>query len=190
MSLYSNSLEIELIQLTKSGNKDAYAEIYNRYKRLLFMHAFKRLNDGELCKDVVQDVFVVFWQKRDILKINNSLRAYLFTSVRNRIFDILSHERVTTEYISQFLKFSDSPTGITADYKIRYNQLLEIIEKEIEALPSKMREVFRLSRDEQLTYGQISKKLNISEDTVKEHMKKALRILKGKLGALFIFLFI
>ncbi len=188
--MYSWSIyqDAELATLLKEGNNFAYTEIYKRYNRLLFLHAFKRLNDEALSKDVVHDVFINLWLKKENLELNGSLRAYLYTSIRNRIFNLISRQKLESAYIAQFQKFSEASGVVTADYDVRYNQFMAIIEKEIEALPPRMKAVFRLSRDEQLSYKQIAEKLNISEETVKDHVKKALRVLKGKLGNLFMFL--
>jgi len=190
MSSFSTLSDTALLELIKDGNRLAYTAIYERYNKVLFIHAFKRLQDGDKSVDICHDVFMNLWEKRDKIEIAKSLRGYLLTSVRNKIFNLIAHEKIQSVYIEQFQ--SDLNKGIinVADHDIRYKQLQNIIEKEINDLPPKMRMVFRLSRDEQLSYREIANELNISEETVKDQIKKALKILRGRLAVLFVFLFV
>ena len=179
----------ELVILLRDDNKYAYTEIYQRYERLLYTHAYKRLQNRETSRDVVQDLFIILWSKRHIIKFDTSLRAYLYTAIRNRVFDLIAHQKIASDYVSSLQKFIDSGYYIT-DHRIRLKQLNDLIEKEITALPQKMREVFELSRTEQLSHKEIADRLNIAEHTVKKQVQNALKILKVKLGPLFTILFI
>jgi len=183
MATYKELSDLELITLVKADNEGAFGEIYHRYKAALYIHAFNLLRDREESKDVLQQVFTTLWTNRKGFELRSHLSGYLYTAVRNTIFKIIAHKEVESKYISSIANFMSKQECIT-DYRVREEMLAAIIEKEIAELPDKMREVFELSRKENLTLKQIAVTLNISEKTVKNQINNALKILKPKLGVL------
>lgn len=181
MNLYKNLNDQELAVLLKKGNEAAFYEIYERYKGILHMHAYKKLVDFEEAKDVVQELFSALWDKRNDLPETVNFSGYLYSSVRNRIFNIYAHKKVAAGYVTSFQKINSEASYIT-DELVRENELARQIEAEITALPERMREVFLLSRKEHLSHKEIAERLDISEFTVKNHIKKALKTLRFKLG--------
>lgn len=177
----------ELVALLKEGDEQAFAEIYQRYKRLLYLFAFKRLGDREEVTDIVQDVFLSLWQNHAGIQITYTLNTYLHSAVRNKIADRLSRRQVSQRYIDSFEIFRAAFTE-TTDHLVRSKELEAIIEKEIAALPPKMRQVFELSRKTGYTRSQIAEELGLSEQTVKSHVQHALKLLKVSLKNNFIFL--
>lgn len=170
-----------LVSLLREGNEGAYTEIYNRYKWLLHTHAYKKLGDKDAASDVVQDLFTSLWLKREDIFLTTTLSAYLYTAVRNRVLNIVEHRIVESKYMDSLSAFANDYVA-PADHLVRENQFNAIIEKEIAALPPKMREVFQLSRKHHLSHKQIAEKLDISEHTVTRQVKNALKILKMRLG--------
>jgi RNA polymerase sigma-70 factor (ECF subfamily) len=187
MAAYSTLTDIELSNLLRSGDHFAYTEIFNRYNSLLYIHAYRKLHKREEAKDIVQEVFAMLWTRREEFEFKSNLVGFLYTCVHRKILDLFSHQKTVTKYLD-FLQLYLKEGKSSADHLIRTKQLSIIIEKEIAALPPKMREVFELSRKKQLSYKEIAVELDISEETVKGHVKNALRILRVRLG-LFIFLF-
>jgi len=191
MGTYSTLSDNELIQLLKESDHAAYTEIYHRYFYLLYVHAYKKLRDENQAKDIVQDVFATLWFKRESdLQLTN-LAGYLYTAVRNRIFDLFAHERVKSKYIDSLDSYLTNRNSVSTDYRIRETQLNAYIEKEIQALPPKMRQIFELSRKEHLSHKDIAEKLATSENNVSTQITNALRILRTKIGIIgLIFYFI
>jgi RNA polymerase sigma-70 factor (ECF subfamily) len=183
MALYQSLPDSRLAALLKDGDALAYTEIFERYKTLLYKHAFRMLEDEEDANDVIQDVYLALWQKRETLTIKISLAAYLYQSVRNRIFDHLTHQKVIARYLHSIRDFIEAGQYITEE-QIRAKELAAIIETEIAALPQKMREVFELSRNEELSHKDIARKLNISDKTVKQQVYNAVKILRLKVNLL------
>lgn len=181
MANYSKFTDNELTVLLKQGDGYAYSEIFERYKTILYKHAFRLLNDEDEANDVIQDVFLSIWQKKDALNLKTSLSAYLYGSVRNRIFDMISHQKVVAKYADSIRAYFEAGQYIT-DEQVRARELAAIIEKEIAALPPKMRMVFELSRREELSYKNIGAQLNISEKTVKQQVHNAVKILRLKIN--------
>ncbi|MEH6304017.1 RNA polymerase sigma-70 factor [Olivibacter sp. CPCC 100613] len=182
--------DLALIDLIRAGNDLAFKEIFKRYNRTLFAHAYNKLRDQEEAKDVVQDIFLKLWnysQQADFAPLN--LASYLHTAVRNRVFDTLSKSKHANDYLNSLQTFLDEGSERTDD-RVRTHQLQEHIDRAILSLPSRMRLVFEMSRKEHLSHKEIAQQLNISDQTVTDQIKKALKILRSKLGILVYLLFI
>jgi len=173
----------------KSGDHVAFTEIYNRYKGLLYIHAYKMLRDEEEAKDVLHELFAALWARGKDLVLHTSLSNYLYSAVRNRVLDVVSHKQVESVYLESLQHFMEEGDCIT-DHLLREKDLAAIIEREIAALPAKMREVFELSRKANLTHKEIAEQLKISEQTVKKQVSNALKILRVKLGVLVYLVFL
>lgn len=190
MANYNRLTDHELLDLLKEGDPDAFTEIYDRYKDMLHRYAYRWLQDREAVKDAIQELFTLIWKKRDTLVFNQNLSGYLYTAVRNAIVRKISQDKRAAEYQASLQTYIDNGENIT-DYKVRESQLRAIIETEVTALPKKMREVFELSRNAQLSHAEIAGKLGITEQSVRSHIKNALKILRKRLGILiFIYLII
>ena len=118
MSPIGSLTDAELVSLLQEGNEEAYGEIYNRFKGVLYIHAFRMLQDREEAKDVVHEIFSRIWTKRGQLNFTVGLSAYLYTSVRNLILDQIAHRKVESEYLSSLQAFIRTEDYIT-DHLIR-----------------------------------------------------------------------
>lgn len=183
MAIYSTYSDHQLAGLLKSGDHNSYTEIYARYSGLLYLHAYNKLRSREEAKDIIQDLFTVLWESRTQIDFKSSLSGYLYQSVKNRVIKLSAYKKVRTSYLDAIQGVKSSET-YTTDHLVRQNQLAAIIEKEIEALPDKMKEVFILSRKAGMSHKEIGKHLGIAEPTVKKHINHALKILRSKLSLL------
>lgn len=188
MELYPKLSDADLVSLLKQDDPNAYAEIFNRYKTLLYIFAYKKTNDREEAKDLVHELFTNTWEKRATANMQVGLAPYLFGMLKNRIFDLYKHKKVNQRYLDTFQYYLNTENNAT-DSRIRHNDLNAIIEKEISALPERMRQVFEMSRKTNLSRKEIAEELNVSEQTVKSHMFHALKILKTRLGGLIVLIF-
>lgn len=186
---YSTCFDQELARLLKEGDDAAFREIYLRYDKLLLIYAYKKLRNKEEAKDLVQDVFTWLWNNRSEFSLNTSLSGYLYKSVLNRIFDLAKHKGIIRKYVESGKHYLE---GINADtdYLIREKDIMLLIEKEISAMPPKMREIYTLKKKYFLSTKEIAAELSLSEHTVSTQMKRALKHLKVKLGLLVYFCFI
>lgn len=173
----------QLLELLAGGSRESYTTIYYRYSELLFRHAYNMLEDRAEAEDVIQEVFMMLWTKRAELVAARSLSAYLYSSVRNRILNHITHQKVIDKYIDSLLTRPEA-AGYTSDEKLLEKELAVIIEKEIKAMPPKMREIFLLSREQQLSHRDIGELLNISDKTVKQQVYKAVKQLKERISHL------
>lgn len=173
----------KLLALLKTGDHLAYAVIYDRYKTLLYRHAVRILNNQEQVNDTIQDLFLSLWRDRDKLNIELKLSSYLYTAIRNRLLDHIARNKFQSDYIDSIQEYIQSAVPVT-EQQVRLNELKNLIEKEVEALPPKMRTIFRLSRNEELSHREIAVQLNVSDHTVKKQINNAIKILKPKISLL------
>jgi len=169
--------EEQLLTLMGQDDKRAFDEIYSYYWDKLFVYVVKIIKDEDEAYDIIQDVFVSLWLKRHTLKLV-SLKAYLFTAVRFKTLDHLNKAKrtVVLEESHEALPGQDAHLE-----HYLANELSSQIQDKICELPGKMREIFILSRSEELSHRQISIKLSISDKTVKKQISNALRLLRFKL---------
>ncbi len=166
----------QLISLLSEGNKDAYTEIYYRFFDRLYNYA-KKLNDEDIAEDVIQDIFYTLWEKREQIIIKGNLEGYLYAAVRNRIFDLTARRHVEQRYANSVELFTDRSVSVT-DHRVHERELTSLIEGVITGFPVKMRRVFEMSRKDYFTHREIATELNISEQTVRTHIKNSLKILR------------
>ncbi len=179
MLSYESMNDQQLISLLREGSTAAYTEIYNRFFCMLYTGAHRRLKDGDVAKDVIHDLFSTLWHKREQIFIKGSVRGYLYMSVRNRVLDILARRQVEWHYAESFQQLTDRCASVT-DHLVHERELTLLIEGAITGFPAKMRKVFEMSRKDQYTHREIAQKLNISEHTVRAHIRNSLRILRRK----------
>ena len=188
MAGYSAFTDQELVALLKKGDQYAYTEIYKRYEAMVYIFTYKRIGDREEARDIVHEVFMYFWEQHEHLVFTSGLLPFMYGSVKNKILNRIKHKKVSMRYIDAFQDYLNASSE-NADDLLRHNELSALIEKEIAALPDKMRQVFELSRKTNYSRKEIAAELNLSEETVKSHMHHALKLLKAKLGPLLILVF-
>jgi RNA polymerase sigma-70 factor (ECF subfamily) len=189
MGTYTDLSDDKLVALLKQGNEQALKEIFTRYNKLLYSYAYKKLEDQEEAKDLVQDLFIRLWSNRESFLLKTSLPSYLFRAVRNRALDIFAHKKIKSDYVASFQAFIDLPQS-TTDYLVREKDISALIDREIQSLSPKMREIFILSRKENYSHKEIARKIGISEETVTKQIKRALKILRLRLKLILIIAFL
>lgn len=174
--------DIELLHLLGQGDAGAFRVVFLKYNRQLYAAAYNKLRDREEAKDAVQDVFAKLWSKASGISLRNAdLSSYLHSAVRHRILDMLSKKKSAGNYLEKLQDYLERSEEHT-DCLVRERQMKEIIEKEIAVLPPRMREAFVLSRHGHLSHKEIAQQMNITDQTVTDQVKKALKILKERLS--------
>ncbi|GAA4800410.1 hypothetical protein GCM10023231_31480 [Olivibacter ginsenosidimutans] len=187
---YETYSDDELVLLLQQDDHGAYTEIYNRYSELLQKHALKKAVDFDDINDILQDIFTNLWLNRHRLDTTVQLGPYLYVAVRNRIFNVMSRQQVKNKSVEALQHFINENPEL-ADKTTRERELAHLIDREIAELPSKMREIFVLSRQAHLSHLEIAEQLNISKQTVAKQVSNALKLLRVRLSKiLFSFFFI
>ena len=176
----ASKLENELIQDLKSGDKRALTTLYNEYWKPLYLSSYNHLRDKETCEEIIQDVFIDIWNRRADLQIKISLKSYLYSCVRYKVFSEFRKNKVLR--IELFENLEERINRNTPESEILHKELKKQIKLVVDNLPDKCRRVYKLSRNEQLTHKEISEQLNISTKTVENHITNALNALRASLG--------
>ena len=178
-----NGHDNKIIIGLKAGDEGTYKQLFNEYYLLLSAFAKKYVDDLEVAKEIVQDLFVHLFEIRNSLIINTSLKSYLFRSVRNRclnhLMQIQGQERNLENLNLQEASVSDS------EDKILETELEYQIYKIVSQLPEQCRKIFLMSRVEGNKNREIAQTLNLSVRTVETQISKALKILRNCLQDYF-----
>jgi RNA polymerase sigma-70 factor (ECF subfamily) len=167
----------------QQGDEKAFEVVFKGYYPILCTYACDLIKDVDLAREVVQEVLVKLWLNRAKVEINTSLKSYLYRSVHNHCINLIKHIGVEKRLRDQYEK--TLPADSDAQEYTLDPYFYEGIEKDIEEiigeLPYQCHNVFYLSRFERLSYEAIAKKLNISVNTVKTQMRRALEKLRTQL---------
>lgn len=182
-SIYEKALENELLKQIATGDRLAFDAIYTRYWEHAFSAAYKRLKDMELAQDIVQDIFLQLWLRREELVIEN-LGAYLYIAVRNRVFKCMDRAQ----------RFTPLPELFDQLFATREQSDTEVIRKEffvyyealVATLSPSQQEIFRLRYHDDLSTLEIADRLNITRKTVQNQLGKSVAQLRQSMGLLII----
>ncbi|MFC5048117.1 RNA polymerase sigma factor [Aquimarina hainanensis] len=178
--------EKDLIKGIVKGDRKSYKILFDTYYIGLHRYMFKLSNDTILSEDLIQNVFLRIWEKKEELNITSSLKSYLFRSCHNEFLMHLRKQKREGDALDalkweiMFEVFSEEETQDTI------SEDLVKLEKVIEKLPKKCKEVFKLSRFEQKKHKEIAEILGISTKTVEVHITKAIRFIKTNVSIFFL----
>lgn len=169
------------IKLLREGSRSVFEALFNLHYPSLKLIALKYVLSGQEAEDIVHNVFLNLWEKREQLNVRESLTTYLQTSVRNASLNYLKQKKVRENYRASLLtRLAEAdPAGNPSDEMIRQEDIDEIKEA-IDQLPDKCRQIFRMSRFEEMKNQEISDALGISLRTVENQLYRALRTLRKK----------
>jgi len=180
MTAYPKYSDEQLVALLKKGDQQAFAEIYRRYAESLAGFAAFKLFNLDDARDILQDLFVKLWENREQLYITSNLQSYLYAIIRHRVIDKIRKNITREEYASasQSLASFFQPAG---DKQLEAKELQQTIQHSLDQLPARVKEIYKLSREEGLSNTEIAQKLNLSEQTVKNQLSTALKHLRKSL---------
>lgn len=147
--------------------------MYERYKNVLYGIALSYLKDKDISNDLIQDLFLTLWNKRQVLEVND-LKAYLFQMTRNRCLDQIKLRKLT----ENLDEVEDVAHHGTPQQELEYKETGKQLQALIQNLSPQCRTVFLLVRFEKLKYKEVAELLNLSEKTVENHMGRALKVLR------------
>ena len=181
MATYLILTDLQLIDLLKKDDENAFSEIYSRYADSLAGFASSKFFDAEDGRDIIHDVFVKLWQERTQLKVDRDLKAYLFKLTRDRIVDKIRKNITRREYTAMVDSLA-ARYEATIEQKIAAKEIAQSIETSLDELSPRVKEIYLLSREENLSITEIADKLQLSEQTVKNQLSTALKHLRQSLA--------
>lgn len=169
--------ENDLLTALRSGDEEAFSIIFKKYWYQLYTIAYSKVQSHEVAEEIVQELLVTLWEKRNVLLITN-LSHYLNAALKNRCIDYI-RKNTTREkywlYIKSYFPVMDVQEQVSTQ------ELEEAIEKGIAELPEKSRLIFKLNRVDGLSNSEIANKVNLSEKSVEYHITKSLKQLRRSL---------
>jgi len=176
----------QLLLAFQNGESGAFTDIYNKYQAELYIHALKMLKDADLATDAVHDVFMILLTGKSPLNRVHHLGQFLHGCMRHQIISTLRKNKSWENYLAKFMEGPQESTELSMVeiwHKLEDEQqrLQQLIEKEIAALPPKMRRAFELAHKANMSHKEIAEITGTAKETVKKNIKYALGILRRKL---------
>ena len=167
------------IKALKQSDKKAFDAIYYRCHKKLFAFSLKFLKDRDETEDLIQKVVTILWERRQHLDENKSVEGYLFRIVRNEIYDILKLRAIRGHYSDYVVNSQEADL-----YELEKKKMIEHVFQLIDHLPERRAQIFRMSKEDGLTYRQIAEILHISENTVDTQIRHSLDYLRKEMHKL------
>ena len=179
--------EIYLIKKIKDGDKNAFENIFNEYFTRLTNYAFGLVSDLNVAEDLVEDIFFFIWDNHNIIRVQHSLNAYLYKITHNKCLDYLKKEKVRLKYIKETMERQKEEVDESISFTYHYqpdifsDEMDYKLNQAIESLPEQAKKIFIMKRFENYSYAEISKILQISENTIRKQMSRSLQKIRNTL---------
>lgn len=169
--------DTELAVLLIHDDEAAFSELYVRYKDKLYYFCLHLLKSKEEANDIVQEIFIRIWESRSFINPDLSFSSFLYTMARNRIMNYFRDLDIDIK-VKEIIASQKITTEETTESQIIDTEYQEILLAAIEQLPTQRQRIFNMSRIENMSHKEIATELNISVNTVQEHISEALKFIK------------
>lgn len=185
MLLYSSHTDEYLFSLLQNDDEKAFTELYERYWKKLLIRGNLLLHSQEDAEELVHDIFVSLWKKRKTIHILNSFHTYIAAMLQYGCFHVLATRKKRQS--EAMTEDAGEAADLSTQEWLDFNDLRAELEAAVRRLPEKCQLVFRLSREQSLSDKEIAEKLDLSVNTVRTQMHRALHKLKTSLNSFFLF---
>lgn len=182
-----NQLEKNILENIRKGDEKAFEMLFKSYYGQLLNYAREILKDPDQAEEIAEETFVRFWENRQKINVDTSIRGYLFRMAFNQCVNYFKHQKVKDKYRLYF-QHHLSPDQYNSSYTFDFplsglftKELDHLLEESIKKLPQQCREIFILSRYEEMQNDKIAEKLGVSVSTVKTQISRALVKIKRDL---------
>ena len=180
----------ELWLLIRQGDEFAYKELYVRYFDVLFASIIQRIADRQIAEDILQDVFLTLWEKRESIELREKLFSYLYSITRFKVIRYLRQKMLSEKHLSVLKNsISEASAGVPP---LEEDERLTLLEQASGRLTGQLKKVYILKYDDGMSVPDIADHLDLSHNTVKNHLKaihKLFRQAAGKLSSILFQLF-
>jgi len=161
-----------------NGDEAAFSELFKVYKDRVYSIGLRMMGDGAAAEEIVQDVFLKIWLKKETLGTVEHFRAYLFTATRHEIINALKRLARRRTIEAELFLIDEIGTGDT-DALLLDKEYQEVLRQAVEQLPAQQREVYSLIKEQGLKRDMVAEQLRLSPETVKVHLAKAMRSIRA-----------
>jgi RNA polymerase sigma-70 factor (ECF subfamily) len=176
-----NTEDHSLLHLLKTGQVKAFEIVYDRFSDRLYSYVFQRLKSRDVTEEIVQEIFVSLWNKRESIVITHTMDAYLFGAAKFRILTYIRSQVAYRQYAENFARFAAAKVDNSFAEMMDLEDLRYSIDTNIAQLPRKCQTVFRMSRIDHEPISRIAERMNISKRTVENYLTQALKYLRTSL---------
>jgi RNA polymerase sigma-70 factor (family 1) len=193
LSNLKNTSDARLTFLIKTGVKSAFQELFERYAPRIYSFSFSYLKNAQDSEELVQDVFLKIWEKRDSLDKTKNTKAFIFKVAVNTIYDFIRRKNIESAY-QEFAAANFEQQPDSTWHQVIFDEMIVNLDILVKQMPAERQKIFRLSREEGMTNDEIASKLNLSKRTVENQLYRAIAFLKkhfrtdSLFAALFIYL--
>jgi len=168
-----------LLEKQRQGNSAAYNILFKRYYDSLYGYALKNVKESFVAEELTMDVLLRLWQKNGEVEVTNDLKAYLFRSIKNAIYNHYRKKILATVPLE--VESAPTLTSVSADDALQTKELEQFYVKKLAELSPQRRQVFQMSREENMTYPEIAKNMSLSVNTVENYMVATLRFFRQEI---------
>lgn len=183
MTRYACKTDEELLELLKKSDEGAFTELFDRYWERIAVYVSKVIKGQDDAQDIVQEIFISIWRRRGDISLKSTLLAYLLRSARNLSIRYIERN-INQEDLIKSLSEQVQSMDLSAISVLELQELESKVDEAIGKLPEKMRQVYLLSRHENLSYREIASQLGIAETTVKKQVSNALKHIRLEIEGL------
>ena len=177
MKFFENISDSDLAEKVKTGEKNAYQELFERYAPRIYQFSLSYLKNQVDAEELVQDVFLKIWEKRETLDQSKNIKAFIFKAAVNTIYDFIRHKNIENAF-SDFVRSNSESGSNDTWHLVIFDEMQENLQKLLAQLPEQQKKIFQLSKEEGLSNEEIASKLNLSKRTVENHLYRAVSFLK------------
>ncbi len=179
---YHRYTDEQLLHLMQKSDEQAFTELYNRHWERLSVYVLRVIRSEEEARDIVQEIFLSIWKRRKVLNIHVPPSAYLLKSARNLSIRHIERSAGNEDRLARLAAHFGQEASLSASELLELKELETKVNKAIDLLPPKMKEIYLLSRMENRSYKEIATQLGIAGTTVKKQVSNALKVIRKEIG--------
>lgn len=172
----ATQIDKKIVEGIQKQDEKAYELLFNTYYKKLCAYSFGVVKDMVVAEEIVQDFIYKLWENPSYIQTHDKLRPYMFRSVYNNSLQQLK-SRARFDENSEVI-FSMQESYEKSEHQVEMDELYDALERSLNSLPPKTREIFTLNREDDLSYKEIAIKVNLSVKSVEYHISKAMKLIE------------
>jgi RNA polymerase sigma-70 factor (family 1) len=174
----SDHTDKELFHQIAGGDQSAFAELFRRYDRRIYPFVLKMIKEDSLAEEIAQEIFVKLWDQRAKLATVDNPESWLLTLAAHHTLDQIQKRLNERKMLRRLFDLSKNAATNDTEETLQFRESNTLVQQAVDRLPLQQKKVYRLSREEGLNYREIGVRLNISPNTVRNHLVEALRSIR------------
>jgi RNA polymerase sigma-70 factor (ECF subfamily) len=180
----------DFFSLPATEQAKAFEALYDRFEPALYRYVYSKVKKKEVCEEIVQEIFLALWAKRETLVINTSVEAWLFGAAKNKILTFMKSRSVRERYAADFVLYASERVDNSSEELLHLKDLYKTIEESLSGLPKHYQTAFRLSRMQHEPTQRIAERMKISPRTVENYISAALKHLRLSLDRVMLWMIV